>query len=263
MKAMKGARLIRALIVDDEPLARTKIRNMLRQRGSIEVVRECEGGQEAIAAIEELSPDVVFLDVQMPEVDGFMVVEALPRENMPRIVFVTAHDQYAVRAFEVHALDYLLKPFDRERFDAVLDHAMQQISQSDQKKEKTWDERLEAFLSQRRGRFLERLIVKSQSRVLLLPVSQITWIEAEGNYVNLHADGRTYLFREAIGSLEASLDPRKFRRIHRSSIINMDSVRELRPRFHGDYDVILADGTELRLSYRYRANLEKDFKGTL
>jgi two-component system LytT family response regulator len=258
---MKDLRSIRTLIVDDEPLARTAIRNMLRRHEGVEIVRECDGGAEAIAAIEELSPDIVFLDVQMPEVDGFMVLQALPQQNIPRIVFVTAYDQYAVRAFEVHALDYLLKPFDCERFDAALEHAMKHVAQGHE--ERIWNERLGAFLRLSRDKFLERVIVRSQGRVLLLPVKEVDWIEAEGNYVNLHGRGRTYLFREAIGSLEVSLDPRKFRRIHRSSIVNMDSVRELRPRFHGNYDVILVDGTELKLSHRYRANLEKDFRGSL
>jgi two-component system LytT family response regulator len=258
---MKDSGTVRAIIVDDEPLARAAVRNMLRRHQEIEIVRECEGGAEAIGVIEELSPDLVFLDVQMPEVDGFMVMEALAKDKVPRVVFVTAYDQYALRAFEVHALDYVLKPFNRERFEGALAHAIKNIAQGEE--EKIWTERLGAFLRQSRGRFLERLIVRSQGRVLFLPVRAIDWIEAEGNYVNVHCGGKTYLLREAIASLEAGLDPRKFRRIHRSTIINMDSVRELRPRFHGDYDVILVDGTELKLSHRYRANLEKDFKGSL
>jgi two-component system, LytTR family, response regulator len=258
---MKHTQLLRTMIVDDEPLARTAIRNMLSRHDGVEIVCDCESGKEAITAIETMSPDIVFLDVQMPEVDGFMVLEAVSKENMPGIVFVTAYDEYAVRAFKVHALDYLLKPFDRDRFDAALEHVKNQLARGEMAE--VWKERISALIRESRGKFLDRLIVRSEGRVFFLPVREIDWIEAQGNYVNLHGRGRSYLLREAIGSLEGSLDPRRFRRIHRSSIINIDSVRELRLRFHGDYDVILSDGTELKLSHRYRANLERDFKGSL
>jgi len=255
---MKPAEKIRALIVDDEPLARTAIRNILKHHSEVEIAAECEGGAEAIAAVEALAPDLVFLDIQMPELDGFAVMEAIGRERMPRVIFVTAYDQYAVRAFEVHALDYLLKPFDLERFDEALDRAKRELQSP------AWTERVLALLQESRASdYLQRVIIRQQGRVFFVAAGEIDWIEAQGNYVNLHGLGKAYLFREAMGSLEAKLDPRKFRRIHRSAIVNIDSIRELRPCFHGDYDVVLHDGTELKLSYRFRGNFEKDFLGAL
>ncbi len=249
--------MIRVLIVDDEPLARTAIRNMLRRHSDVKIAAECESGAEAIAAIASAAPDLVFLDVQMPEVDGFGVLAAIQRERMPRVIFVTAYDQYAVHAFDVHALDYLLKPFDRERFDAALERARRELTAPD------WSGRVLALLRETRGEYLQRLIIRGQGRVFFLAAAEIDWIEAQGNYVNLHSGGRKHLFREALGSLETKLDPRMFRRIHRSTIANVERIRELRPGFHGDFDVVLRDGTELRLSHRYRANLEKNFLGTL
>ena len=255
---MKPVDRIRALIVDDEPLARTAIRNMLRRHPEVEITGECDAGAAAIEAIESSIPDLVFLDIQMPEVDGFAVMEAIGRERMPRVIFVTAYDQYAVRAFEVHALDYLLKPFDRERFDEALHRAKQELQSP------AWTERMFALLQESRGgEYLQRVIIRNQGRVFFLTAGEIDWLEAQGNYVNLHGGGKTYLFREALGNLEARLDPRKFRRIHRSAIVNIDSIHELRPCFHGDYDVVLRDGSELKLSHRFRGNFEKDFLGAL
>jgi two-component system LytT family response regulator len=254
---MKEDGTIRVLIVDDEPLARTAIRNMLRRHPEVKIRGECETGREAVAAIESESPDLVFLDIQMPEMDGFGVLAAIQGERLPRVIFVTAYDDYAVRAFEVHALDYLLKPFDADRFEAALARAKRELSAQD------WTDRVRALLKESRGEFLDRLIIKTQGRVFFLPASEIDWIEAQGNYANLHGGGRAYLFREAIGTLEGKLDPRKFRRIHRSTIVNIDSIRELRAGFHGDYDVLLRDGTELKLSHRYRDNLGKNFLGVL
>ncbi|HLK66633.1 MAG TPA: LytTR family DNA-binding domain-containing protein [Bryobacteraceae bacterium] len=248
---------MRVLIVDDEPLARTVIRNHLRAHSGVEIAAECESGSVAIAAISSLAPDLIFLDVQMPEIDGFGVIEAIGPERQPGIVFVTAFDQYAVRAFEVHALDYLLKPFDRERFDAAFAHARQSMRRHD------WADRLSSLVLQTRGQHLERFIVRDAGRVFFLPAGEIDWIEAQGNYVKLHGGGRTHLLREAMGALESRLDPRRFRRIHRSSIVNLDAIRELRPCFHGDYEVLLRDGTVLKLSHRLRSNLEQDAAGVL
>jgi two-component system LytT family response regulator len=253
---MKGRASIRALIVDDEPLARTAIRNMLRRHADVTDLVECESGADAIAAIQARTPDLVFLDIQMPEVDGFGVIEAVGCDRMPRVIFVTAFDQYAVRAFEVHALDYVLKPFDRERFDAALERARRDLDGS-------WPERLIALLEEPRGKYLQRLIIRAGGRVFFVGAAEIDWIEAQGNYVNVHSGGRSHLFREAIGNLEGKLDPMRFRRIHRSAIVNVDSIRELRPCFRGDYEVVLRDGTELKLSQRYRGNLEKDSLGGL
>jgi two-component system LytT family response regulator len=240
---------IRTLIVDDEPLARTAVRNVLRRHPDVSIAGECETGAEAIAAIQSLSPDLVFLDVQMPEVSGFGVLGALETKHLPIVIFVTAYDQHALRAFEVNALDYVLKPFDRERLEAALDRARRQLERPE--KNSDWTARV------------ERLIIRAEGRVFFIGASEIDWIEAQGNYVNVHGLGRAWLFREAIGTLETRLDPRRFRRIHRSTIVNLDSVRELRQGFHGDYVVVLRDGTELKLSHRFRSNLEKNSLGAL
>jgi len=253
---------IRVLIVDDEPLARSMVRKMLQEHPHVNVVGECENGLEAIHAIETSPPDIVFLDIQMPEVDGFAVLEACKANPLPVVIFVTAYDQYAVRAFQVCALDYLLKPFDRDRFERALERACEQVSRG-----QTGDltERIQNLLEQNKARapYVERLIIKADGRVFFLRTEEIEWIEAEGNYVSLHVGKKKYLFREAISSLETQLDPRKFQRIQRSTIVNIDYVRELQPWFRGDYKVILRDGTELKLSHRYRDNLDRHFGGTL
>jgi two-component system LytT family response regulator len=251
---------IKALIVDDEPLARSMTRRMLDGHAKIELVGECESGEEAVAAIRTQKPDLVFLDVQMPGLDGFAVIEALASERLPQIIFITAYDQYAVRAFDVHALDYLLKPFDRERFEQALRRAVRRIETEQSGK---LNERILSLLAEREPRYLERFIIKAEGRVFFLKADEIEWIEAEGNYVTLHAGGKGHLFREAISSLETKLDPRKFQRIGRSAIVNLDSIRELQPWFRGDYKIILHDGAELKLSHRFRDNLNKYLGGSL
>jgi two-component system, LytTR family, response regulator len=253
---------IRVLIVDDEPLARKMVCGMLRGHPGIEVIGECENGLEAIKAILTDEPDIVFLDVQMPEVDGFAVLEGCKSERMPLIIFVTAYDQYAVRAFEVNALDYLLKPYDQERFEQALERACQQLRSG---RSEHFNERILSLLEQNQARvpYLERLIIKTEGRIFFLRTDEIEWIEAEGNYVSLHVGKKRYFFREAISSLETQLDPRKFQRIQRSAIVNIDYIGELQPWFRGDYRVILRDGTELKLSHRYRENLDKHLGGNL
>jgi two-component system LytT family response regulator len=251
---------IKALIVDDEPLARSMARRMLESHANIELVGECESGEDAVAAIRTLKPDLVFLDVQMPGLDGFAVIEALASERLPQIIFITAYDQYAVRAFGVHALDYLLKPFDRERFEQALLRAVRQI---ETEKKGEAHERILSMLADRGPRGLERFIVKTEGRVFFIKADDIEWIEANGNYVTLHAGGKGHLFREAISVLETKLDPRKFQRIGRSAIVNLDSVRELQPWFRGDYKIILHDGTELKLSHRFRDKFNKYLAGSL
>jgi two-component system LytT family response regulator len=256
---LSEARKIRALVVDDEPLARRRIRKLLAHDHEIETVGECADGYEAIAAINSRAPDLVFLDVQMPELDGFDVLSRLSVAQLPLVVFVTAYDQYALRAFEVSAVDYLLKPFDRARFDTALRRAKARLA-SERGSELT--ERTLALLEELRARasHLERLMIKSGGRAFFLKTEEIDWIEAEGKYVRLHAGRESYLLREAIGSLEAQLDPKKFLRIHRSSIVNIDRVRELQPWFHQDYRVILRDGTELILSRSCRKKLAELLK---
>jgi two-component system, LytTR family, response regulator len=245
---------IRTLIVDDEPLGRERIRTLLADDPEIEVTGECPDGRHAIAAIERSRPDLVFLDVQMPEVDGFAVLDAIAGDRMPMIIFVTAYDRYAVQAFEVHALDYLLKSFDRERFQASLQRAKHEIRHS---KEGFLHERLAGLLEdvQARQKRLTRLVVKSTGRIVFLRVEEIDWVEAADNYVRIHAGRESHLIRETLQSLESRLNPEKFLRIHRSTLVNLDRIRELQPIFHGDYLVKLSDGTELTLSRSYREKL--------
>jgi two-component system LytT family response regulator len=247
---------IRTLIVDDEPLARSRIRELLDTQPDIEVTGECGNGREAIAAIGADHPDLVYLDVQMPEITGFEVLEALERTEAPAVVFVTAFDQFAVRAFEVHALDYLLKPFDRERFLTSLRRAREAVRL---RREGHLDERLGALLTHlgERQRYLQRLLVKNGSRSVLVQVGEIDWIESAGNYVRLHVGRERHLLRETMSALEERLDPERFVRIHRSTIVNLERVRELEPYFHGDYVLKLTDGTRLTLSRTYREHLQE------
>jgi two-component system LytT family response regulator len=253
---------IRVLIIDDEPLARQRIRALLEAEADVEVIGECEDGVKAVAAIREHKPDLLFLDVRMPELDGFGILEALGTERMPGVIFVTAYDRYALRAFEVHALDYLLKPFDRERFKRALERARAQIGRAQTAEV---SEQLRALLEDARGgrRFLDRVVIKSASRVFFLRVEEIDWIEAAGNYLKLHAGNESHLLRETMNGLEARLDPEKFLRIHRSTIVNIERIQELQPWFHGDYVVLLRDGTKLTLSRSYRQKLQDLFGNTL
>ncbi|HZI17632.1 MAG TPA: LytTR family DNA-binding domain-containing protein [Pyrinomonadaceae bacterium] len=257
---------LRVLVVDDEPLAREKIRGMTAEDPEVRVVGECANGAEAIEAIQNLKPDLVLLDVQMPEVGGFAVLEALKGQHIPPVIFITAYDHYAVRAFEVHALDYLLKPFDRERFAAALDRAKRHFRHERRPGESNGlDERILALLEQmsETPRYHERLVVKSSGRVFFLNTGEIDWIEAEGNYVNIHTGKKSHLLRETISGLESQLDPREFVRIHRSAIVNISRIRELQPWSHGEYHVILQDGTRLTLSRSYRDKLQSALGNSL
>jgi len=254
---------LRVLVVDDEPLAREKIRGMAALDADLRVIGECANGAEAIEAIQNLKPDLILLDVQMPEVGGFAVLEALKDESLPPVIFITAYDHYAVRAFEVHALDYLLKPFDRERFQAAMERAKRQIRRESSN---GLDERILALLEQLRGpaRYSERLVVKTGGRVFFLNTDEIDWIEAEGNYVNIHTGAKkSYLLRETISSLESQLDPKEFVRIHRSAIVNINRIKELQPWSHGEYHILLQDGTRLTLSRSYREKLQSALGNSL
>ncbi len=237
------------------------VRRMLEAHPEIEIVGECESGSEAIAAVENHNPDLVFLDVQMPDADGFAVLENL-KENKPEIIFVTAYDEYAVRAFEVNALDYLLKPYDRKRFEQAFARAVRQINNQ---KNNSVGEQILSLLTETKSpaQFIERFIIKGNGRVFFLKAEEIIWISSEGNYVLLHTAQKNHIFRESMTNLEQKLNPHKFSRINRSSIVNLDFVRELQPFFRGDYNVILHDGTELKLSHRYRQNLNRFFGGSI
>lgn len=257
---------IRTLIIDDEPLARRNLRLLLEKDPQIEILEECRNGREAVKAINTLSPDLIFLDIQMPELDGFDVLARVGTEHIQAIIFVTAFDQYALKAFDVHALDYLLKPFDDERFAHALERAKSQIEAREIDR---LSKRLLALLEEREGErnsskqqqnYLTRLMIKISGRVMLLKVDEIDFIEADGNYAKLHAGRKSHLLREKMHDLEARLDPAKFVRIHRSVIVNLDRIKEMHPHFNGDYVVVLEDGRQLKLSRARRENLEMRLK---
>ena len=247
---------MRVLIVDDEPLARERIRSLLAAEPDVQVVGECGDGGAAVDAIRDARPDLVFLDVQMPDLDGFGVLDALAGEELPLVVFVTAYDQYALRAFEAHAVDYLLKPYDVDRFAAALARARANLGSAGGADVRS---QLLSLLQELRpnSRYLERLIVRLGSRLLFVRAEEIDWIEAEGNYARLHAGNRSYLVRETMSHLEAKLDPAHFVRIHRSSIVNVDRIQELESVFQGEYLIVLRGGTKLNSSRGYRERLEK------
>jgi len=246
---------MRALIVDDEPLARERIRTLLANQPDIEIAGEFNDGRSAVTAIQSLAPDLVFLDVQMPEMDGFQVLDQIAPEAAPVIIFVTAFDRYAIKAFEVCALDYLLKPFDRERFTQALNRGR---IECERRAAGDLSRRLRAVLDEWKGRkqYLDRIVIRSGGRVFFLRVDELDWMEAAGNYVRLHKGREEYLYRETMARLDAALDPAKFARIHRSSIVNVERIKEMHPLFRGDYAVILHDGRQLTLSKAYRDRLQ-------
>ncbi|MBV9957378.1 MAG: response regulator transcription factor [Acidobacteria bacterium] len=248
--------------MDDEPLARRNIRLLLKDDAEIELLGECGSGAEAVSVISRQPPDLLFLDIQMPVMSGFDVLAQIDAAEIPAIIFVTAYDQYAIKAFEVHALDYLLKPFDDARFEKALQQAKAQI---EQREINQLSRRLVALLEDRDAQparvrssgYLSRLMVKSASRVFFLKADEIDWIEAADYYVKLHVGRKSHLLRETMSELEAKLDPEKFLRIHRSSIVNLDRVKEMHLHFNGEYLVILHDGTELKLSRSRREQLQQ------
>jgi two-component system, LytTR family, response regulator len=252
--------VIRVLIVDDEPIARRGIRHQLRGEADVEVIGEYGDGAEAIDAITTLAPDLVFLDIQMPEVGGFDVIEAIGIARMPAVIFVTAYDEHALRAFDVHAVDYVLKPIDRHRFRTAVERARRRLAdapgQQLEERELSLDRRIAAALGAL-GRpahdYARRLAIKGDGRVILVDVDEVDRLEAAGNYVEVHSGARHHLVRETMASLEARLDPARFVRVSRSSIVNADRVRELQPMFNGDFVVVLRDGTKVTGSRRYRA----------
>jgi two-component system LytT family response regulator len=246
----------RVLIVDDEPLARERIRTLLSEDTGFEVAGEAGDGATAAQAIASLNPDLVFLDVQMPGADGFDVIDTVGPEKMPFVVFVTAYDRYALRAFDVHALDYLLKPFDRERFRQALDRANQQLDK--QRAGGEIEKRLAAIVNDLRPAKArtDRFVVKSGGRIFFVRTAEIDWIEAAGNYVKLHVGNDSHLIRETMTAVEQKLSPDTFVRIHRCHIVNIEQVRELQPWFNGEYVVFLKNGTRLTLSRGYRERLQ-------
>ena len=247
---------IKTLIVDDEPLARERMRKLLQPEADIELVGECTNGRDAVTVIRRELPELVFLDVQMPELDGFGVLAEISGRAMPVVVFVTAHDKFALKAFEVHAVDYLLKPFDKERFQSALKKARAHLKQSESS---GLHERLSALLADLKAgaRHADRLAVRVSGRVLFVRAAEIDWVEAADNYVSLHVGSESHLLRETMTALEGRLDPKQFLRISRSTMVNVERIKELQPMFHGDYVVILRDGTKLNLSRGYRDKLQQ------
>jgi two-component system LytT family response regulator len=249
---------IRTLIVDDEPLAREWVRNGLQDEADLEIIGECGNGFEAVKAISDSKPDLVLLDVQMPGLDGFGVLASLDAADLPAVIFITAFDRYALKAFEAHAVDYLMKPFSSERLHEAVDRARGEIDRSSSKELRV---ALHALLGdiQRERTYPEWLLIKKDERSVFLRVADIDWIESSRNNVRLHVGKDVSVFHETTTGIEARLDPKHFFRIHRSTIVNIDRIREMHPWFNGDYAVTLKDGTRLTLSSTYRERL-KDFR---
>jgi two-component system, LytTR family, response regulator len=246
---------IRTLIVDDEPLGRRGLLRFLKNDPEIEVVAQCGDGESAVAAIHSRNPDLVFLDIQMPEMDGFEVVRRVGPQRMPVTIIVTAFDRYAVRAFDANAIDYLLKPVGQARFERALARAKERIAESSKE---DVAERIVATLEQinRQDKYPDRLPVSENGRILFVKTKEIDWIEANGNYVRLHVGARTYEIRETLNNLERKLDSRNFLRIHRSTMVNVHLIKEIQPWFHGYHLVLLQNGQELRMS-RYQNEIVK------
>ena len=248
---------MRVLIVDDEPLVRRGLAAFLRDCTDVDIVGEAAEGREALTLIRTLRPDLVFLDVQMPEMDGFAVLAQLGADEVPEIIFVTAFDEYALKAFDVHAVDYLLKPFDQERFAVALDRARDRLARNDERQE------IGGLLTTlgRSSAPLQRILVKDDGRITVVAVDEIDWIQAADNYARIHTGRGAFLLRETMRSLEERLDPSVFVRVHRSSIVNLTRVRELHPLFGGEYTIVLTSGDRLTLSRGYRDSFRDRLAG--
>jgi len=247
---------IRVLLSDDEALARERLRSLLDDEPDLEIVAECLDGKSAIALIKREKPDLVFLDIQMPEIDGFGVVSALRDQHMPLTIFVTAYDRYAMKAFEVHALDYLLKPVAKDRLSEALEHARKQLAQPS---EATFQRRVLNLLAELDSHKSAppRIVIKADGEIVCLKPQEIDWAESAGNYVCLHVGPATHILRETITSLESRLGQHQFLRVHRSTLVNVDRIKTLRPSLYGDYSILLRDGTKLTLSRGFRENVLK------
>jgi two-component system LytT family response regulator len=249
---------VRVVVADDEPIGRQRLIRLLEAEPETDVVAACADGEEAVEAIREHVPDVVLLDIQMPQLDGFEVVAALGEAHQPAVIFVTAHDQYALRAFDVRAFDYLLKPVDADRLQLAMDRA---VSSPPQAPQGTTTRRiltlLEELNARERGRGRDRLVVRTPERAFFLRADTIDWIEAAGKFVHLHVGRAIHALRESMAELEQELDPARFVRISRSVIVNLDRIQEIQPWFQGDYVLILTDGTRLTSTRGYRDNMRR------
>jgi two-component system LytT family response regulator len=252
---------IRVLIVDDERLSRLKLRDLLEKENDIEIVGEAGSGQEAVNAIKKLKPDLVFLDVQMPELDGFDVIEAIGLHHMPHIIFATAYDQYALQAFNIHALDYLLKPFDQERFRDALTHVRRSLWTTEVKDE--FKNRLKKLIKdvQSETPYPKRFLIQSNRKMYILKTNEVEWVEASGNYTIFHTLHGEHSLRETMDDMEKKLDPQQFIRANRSVIINLEFIKEIQPYFHGEFIVFLKSNQKVIISRTYRENFKKIFDG--
>ena len=248
--------MLRTIIADDERLARKKLRILLSSEPGIEIVAECTDGKQTLTALRSHKPDLLLLDVQMPDIDGFGVLRAIPPDEMPVVIFTTAYDQYAVKAFETHALDYLLKPFDRDRLHSAINRARVEFLRS---RDRETTSRILDFLTQNKPepQVDRRLAFKSGGRVVFLDLDEIDWLSAAANYVTLRVGAESYLLREGIGHISERLDPKKFVRIHRSTIVNVKKIKQVEPVNSGEFIVVLKDGKELSCSRGYRAGLQQ------
>jgi two-component system LytT family response regulator len=253
---MKADAKIRAVISDDEALSRVRIRNLLKHHPEVEVIAECADGLQTVDAVIKNKPDLLFLDIQMPGLTGFQALKKLQPNQMPLVIFVSAYDQYTLKAFEVHALDYILKPFKRKRFEESLTWAKMQLSQNSSE---NITMRALSILDEleRTKNYVDRFAVKTNGRVSLIRAEEVDWIQAEDNYIRIHQRKESFLIRYKIGSIEEKLNPRQFIRIHRGAIVNIDRIQELQQVFHRDYQVILQDGTKLPLGRNYRQKLRE------
>jgi len=247
--------MIRVLIVDDEPLARERVHHFLKQEPNITIIGESGNGIEAVAAIREKKPDLIFLDIQMPGMDGFEVLQHIESEHMPHIIFITAYDQYAIRAFEVHALDYLLKPFDQNRFKRALQLAGEYIQLQ---KNGDFKYRIKELIQEigSEKKYPERFIIKSEGRIYFIRTDEVNWIESAANYVSLHVGREVHLMRGTMSAMEEKLDPDKFIRVNRAAIVNIEFIREIQPFFNGEYIINLKDDSQITLSRKYREKLK-------
>jgi two-component system, LytTR family, response regulator len=253
---------VRVIIADDEILAREKLRYMLASEPDVHVLAECRDGAETLGALEVYKPDLLLLDIRMPNLDGFEVLSKVPAENMPIVIFTTAYDRHAVKAFEAHALDYLLKPFDQERLHQALNRARAELLKTN---DHETTKRILHFLSSggTQSATGRRLIIKSGGRVVFLSFDEIDWVEAAANYVRIYVGRQSYVLRRGIGEIADKLDPVQFIRIHRSAIVNVHKIKELQPVNSGEYIVVLKDGKELSCSRGYRSGLQELIEKTL
>lgn len=254
---MEKTSRIKVLIIDDEPMARHFIRHLLRNNAEIEIVGEAGNGKTAAALIRENAPDLVFLDIQMPELDGFTMLTQLEKETLPAIIFTTAYEEYAIRSFEFHALDYLLKPFNEERFGKAVEYAQKRLRAPDERRQE--NEQIKALIKKvgEKSLYLERLLIKQNGRLVYVKTDEIELVKSDDKYVLIYVKGKSYLVRQTLGAMKTELDPRKFVQVHRSAIINIEKIQELESAAGGDYTVVLENGAKISVSRSFKDDLFK------